>query len=75
MNGISPMRWAIGGVLIMIGVVWFMLGAGIVGGSVMTGQTIWAVVGAVLGITGLWIVTRKPKPPVVPTDSERVDQE
>lgn len=57
------MRWAIGGVLMMIGIVWFSLGAGLVQGSVLTGQTVWAVIGAILTIAGLWVLTRKRKPP------------
>lgn len=61
MTNISPMRWAIGGVMMMIGIVWFSLGAGLVQGSVLTGQTIWAVIGGILTIAGLWILTRKPK--------------
>lgn len=70
----SPLRRAVGLVLIMIGAVWFMLGSGMLGGSVMTGQTVWAIVGAMIAIVGLWIVTRRPAPtPPAEADGESPD--
>ncbi|MFM9136290.1 MAG: hypothetical protein ACKOT0_12810 [bacterium] len=63
----SPLRRAVGLVLIMIGAVWFMLGSGMLGGSFMTGQTIWAIVGAMVAIVGLWVVTRRPSAPPAPS--------
>lgn len=57
---VNPLQRAIGLVLLMIGAVWFMLGSGMIGGSVMSGQTVWAIVGAMIAIVGLWIVTRRP---------------
>lgn len=62
----SPLRRTVGLVLIMIGAVWFMLGTGMLGGSVMTGQTVWAIIGAGIAIVGLWIVTRRPPPKDAP---------
>lgn len=62
MKDVNPLHRAIGLVLLMIGAVWFMLGSGMIGGSVMSGQTVWAVVGAMIAIVGLWIVTRRPSP-------------
>lgn len=62
MKDVNPLQRAIGLVLLMIGAVWFMLGSGMIGGSVMSGQTVWAVVGAMIAIVGLWIVTRRPSP-------------
>lgn len=44
------MRWLLIGIGILfnlIGLVWFLQGIGIVGGSFMTGQSFWSVVGAV----------------------------
>ena len=62
MKDVNPLQRAIGLVLLMIGAVWFMLGSRMIGGSVMSGQTVWAVVGAMIAIVGLWIVTRRPSP-------------
>jgi hypothetical protein len=42
---------------VVVGAVWTVQGLGYVGGSVMTDQRIWAVVGPVLvliGLAGLW---------------------
>lgn len=61
MRHLSPMRRAVGVVLLMVGVTWFALGAGFVKGSVMSGQVIWAVVGVVLAISGGYVLFRKPK--------------
>lgn len=39
-------RLIIGVVLILVGVVWIGQGVGAIGGSFMTGQIVWAVIGA-----------------------------
>lgn len=62
MRHLSPLRRAIGIVLVMIGVTWFALGAGFIQGSVMSGQVIWAVVGVALAIAGGYVLYRRPKP-------------
>jgi len=54
---LSPMRRAIGLVLIMIGITWLLLGAGVLQGSVMSGQTAWAVVGGVIAVVGIGVLT------------------
>jgi hypothetical protein len=43
---------ALGGVLVLIGVVWTLQGLGYLAGSVMTGVTLWAVVGPVVAVAG-----------------------
>jgi hypothetical protein len=43
----------IGVVSLLIGGVWTLQGAGILGGSVVTGQTFWAIVGSILLIVGI----------------------
>ena len=43
----------VGIVLILLGGLWLLQGIGILGGSVMTGQTFWAIVGAILLIVGI----------------------
>ena len=50
------MRWILlgGGILlILLGGLWLLQGVGIIGGSVMTGQTFWAIVGAILLLVGI----------------------
>jgi len=57
----------IGIVLILLGGLWILQGVGILGGSVMTGQTFWAIVGVILLIVGSVLcalgVRRRPTTP------------
>ena len=39
--------------LILVGVVWFLQGIGVIGGSVMTGQSQWTIIGGVSFIVGV----------------------
>ena len=66
------MRWiliGVGIVLILLGGLWTLQGVGILAGSVMTGQTFWATVGAILLIIGVVLcaigVRRRPAGPQV----------
>ena len=43
-------------VLILIGGVWFLQGINIIGGSVMTGQSQWTVIGSILVIVGIGLL-------------------
>ena len=43
----------LGAVLIGLGAVWTLQGFGILGGSPMTGETVWAIVGPVVVLIGL----------------------
>lgn len=45
----------LGVILILLGGVWLLQGVGVLGGSVMTGQTFWATVGGILLLVGLVI--------------------
>ncbi len=38
----------VGVVLALVGLLWFLQGIGLIGGSFMTGQPVWAVIGLVL---------------------------
>lgn len=49
---------AIGGVLILIGAVWFLQGIGVLPGSFMTGSAFWAVTGAVFVSVGVATILR-----------------
>lgn len=54
----ADMRLAVGVVLLAVGVLWTLQGLGVVGGSVMSGVTLWAVVGPLVAVAGAWLVLR-----------------
>jgi hypothetical protein len=43
----------VGLLLMVVGVIFALQGAGVIGGSAMSGVTIWAVVGPVIAVAGL----------------------
>jgi uncharacterized membrane protein HdeD (DUF308 family) len=47
------LRVAIAVVLIVVGLVWFGQGIGLIGGSFMSGEAVWAVIGFVAVVFGL----------------------
>ena len=50
------MRWVatiLGILLVGVGAVWFLQGINILPGSFMTGQTQWAIIGAVTALVGV----------------------
>ncbi len=49
---------AVGVLLVLVGVLWTLQGLGYVGGSVMTGVTVWAVIGPVVALFGILLVVR-----------------
>jgi lipopolysaccharide export LptBFGC system permease protein LptF len=49
---------ALGGLLALIGLVWTLQGANLLGGSFMTGSTLWLVVGLVVLALGIALVIR-----------------
>lgn len=58
-GGAAMRRWAMvaGGVLLLLlGLVWTLQGVGVLGGSPMTGVTLWALIGPVVGIAGLLVI-------------------
>jgi hypothetical protein len=55
-----------GVVCIVLGGLWTLQGIGIVGGSFMTGQSLWATIGGALLLVGLLLcayAARRPLPP------------
>jgi hypothetical protein len=46
----------IGALLALVGVVWTLQGLGYVGGSVMSGETLWAVVGPIVALVGIALI-------------------
>ncbi|MGG5260378.1 hypothetical protein [Phycicoccus avicenniae] len=53
-----PVALVLGGVLVLVGLLWTGQGLGWIGGSPMTGVTLWAVVGPVVALLGLLIALR-----------------
>jgi len=43
----------LGVVLVLLGVLWFLQGVNVLGGSAMSGKTVWAVVGPVVAVVGV----------------------
>ena len=55
------MRWtlvAVGGLLILVGGVWMLQGAGVIGGSFMSGSSLWFVIGLICVLIGIAIVVQ-----------------
>ena len=46
-------RIVLGAVIALAGIVWTLQGLGYVGGSFMTGASIWAVIGPITAVLGL----------------------
>ena len=63
--GGDVVRWlwiVIGALVTLTGVVWTLQGVGLLGGSAMTGERIWAVVGPIVALVGLaliWLGSRR----------------
>ena len=53
-----PIAIVLGVVLVIVGIVWTMQGLGYLGGSPMTGVTLWAVVGPLVAIGGVLLLVR-----------------
>ena len=49
-------RIVVGVIAILVGVVWFFQGIGVLKGSFMTGEAIWAVIGAVCILIGAALI-------------------
>ena len=49
----SGVLTAIGAVLTVAGVIWALQGFGVIGGSFMSGDSVWAVIGPVVAVVGL----------------------
>ena len=54
----GPLRIGLGILLVLVGALWTLQGLGVVGGSVMSGVTLWAIVGPLVVLAGIaFIVT------------------
>jgi hypothetical protein len=52
------LRLVVGVVLVLLGVLWTLQGLDVLGGSGMSGQTVWAVIGPVVAVAGAYLVLR-----------------
>lgn len=49
----AGLRLALGVMLVVVGLVWMLQGLGVLGGSAMSGVTLWAVVGPLVAVAGI----------------------
>jgi hypothetical protein len=47
-------------VLLVVGIVWFFQGVGVIHGSFMTGEAVWAVIGALCVAGGVALLVTRP---------------
>jgi len=52
----KPVLITIGVVLVVLGGVWALQGLGLIGGSAMTGSTLWAIIGPIIVVAGIVLV-------------------
>ncbi len=52
----SGVLTAVGVVLTIAGVIWALQGFGVIGGSFMSGNSVWAIIGPVVAAVGLAII-------------------
>ena len=56
-------RKIVGGIMVLIGGIWFLQGNNVLPGSFMTGSTFWAIMGGIVLLAGLALLTLfNPKP-------------
>ena len=48
----------VGGLMVLMGTIWFLQGINILPGSFMTGQLKWALYGSCLAVAGLLVLAR-----------------
>jgi len=48
MTSVAKVKWPVVVVLAAVGVVWLGQGIGLIGGSFMSGEPLWAIIGAVM---------------------------
>lgn len=53
------LRVGLGGLLVLVGVIWTLQGLGYLAGSVMTGETLWAIVGPMVVLAGVALIMGK----------------
>ena len=67
----------VGALLVLLGAVWILQGANILGGSVMSGQNQWLYIGIILALVGAgivyWARRRLPRPIRASSRSRRMN--
>ena len=48
--------FVVGAILVLIGIIWTLQGIGVLGGSAMSGQAMWAIVGPIVGVIGVVLI-------------------
>lgn len=56
-----PVRIILGVVVLLVGALWTLQGLGYVGGSAMSGVTLWAVIGPIVAVAGLGLALSRPR--------------
>ena len=51
-----PVFLGMGALLVIVGLVWFLQGIDVLGGSGMSGKTLWAVVGPIVAVVGAGVI-------------------
>lgn len=59
----------VGSLLVVVGAVWFLQGIDVLGGSGMSGKTLWAVIGPIVAIVGAGLFVVGLRKPAAPRDS------
>ncbi len=52
----KPVLITIGAIVAVMGVVFMFQGLGVIGGSAMTGSTLWAILGPIIAVVGIVLV-------------------
>lgn len=47
---------AVGVVLVIAGAIWALQGFGVIGGSFMSGDSVWAIIGPIVAVAGLALI-------------------
>jgi hypothetical protein len=58
-----PVARVLGGVLVLLGLVWFLQGVNVLGGSSMSGVTLWVILGPIVAIVGVLLIVRSSRGP------------
>ena len=56
MTPVAKVRWPVIVLLAVVGLVWLGQGIGVIGGSFMTGEPVWAIIGAAM-LVGAGVLT------------------
>jgi hypothetical protein len=52
----GPLRIGLGILLVLVGALWTLQGLGVVGGSAMSGVTLWAIIGPLVVLAGIALI-------------------